>query len=120
MKKSPLFVLSILSICLMIACKSSHVTPTYIDNTTIQNTIDEIAKSTKLDQDLIVRGVRGTAGLWTKEDGSKEEFTAFCLKNFCANQEEKELLRLFQRYRSRRSGLLDVILPESGLKSGLW
>jgi poly(A) polymerase Pap1 len=55
-EKSPLFVLSILSICLMIACKSSHVTPTYIDNTTIQNTIDEIAKSTKLDQDLIVRG----------------------------------------------------------------
>ncbi len=92
MKKSPLFVLSILSICLMIACKSSHVTPTYIDNTTIQNTIDQIAKSTKLEQDLIVRGVRGTAGLWTKEDGSKEEFTAFCLKNFCANQEEKELL----------------------------
>lgn len=40
----------------------------------------------------IERGVSQVAGFWTPQDGSAEEFREFCLANFVASNEEKQIL----------------------------
>lgn len=46
-------------------------------------------------QEMIRRGVEQIATLWHSEDGTAEEFTAFCEENFIADAEEKD--RVFEK-----------------------
>jgi len=41
------------------------------------------------DKNIIAKGVKQTALLWSKEDGNKNEFKEFCLNNFYSTYEEK-------------------------------
>ncbi len=59
-----------------------------VDNT-IQALIDQYGETEKF---RIDRGVNQIAVLWREEDGSREDFKDFCLKNFVANGEQLDEL----------------------------
>lgn len=95
MKNFYLFLLAVFMLSSCTNSKKSKESTMFIDNQTINKTIDEIAKNTSIHKALIEMGVRQTADFWQKENGSKEEFTSFCMENFCKDTTEKE--KLFQR-----------------------
>ncbi len=41
---------------------------------------------------LAERGVRQAASLWREEDGSKDDFIEFCLENYCADAQARDVL----------------------------
>jgi len=53
-----------------------------------------VSEKVNADKALIEKGVLQVARLWEKQDGSEEEFIAFCSKNFFADPKEKEQLFL--------------------------
>ena len=56
------------------------------------------AKDSQVNPDLVERGVICTAKLWTAEDGSAEEFIAFCAENFKTREAERnQLFQTIQR-----------------------
>ncbi len=65
---------------------------TFIQTATIQKTIVEIQKQSKITPALVSRGVNQTAALWTESDGTADEFVQFCVANYCKDANEKEVL----------------------------
>ena len=63
-----------------------------VSETAVNQTI-EIIKSNKKITDLnrLEKGIKHAASLWRTEDGSTEEFTAFCKLNYIDNDSEREL-----------------------------
>ena len=56
------------------------------------------AKHSQVNPDLVERGVKSTAKLWTAQDGSAEEFVAFCEANYqCTEAERYQLFQTIQR-----------------------
>ena len=64
----------------------------FIQKATIQRTVGDLQKSSKLSPSLITRGVNQAADFWTEADGSQEDFINFCSENCCKNSAEKEML----------------------------
>lgn len=60
-----------------------------ISEETVQSLLSEVKAA---DKELLERGVRQTAALWTEEDGSEEEFTEFVKENFASDAQAKEVL----------------------------
>ena len=70
---------------------------TFIQKETIDQTIQSMVKQYGEDQHArIEKGVNQVAGLWKESDGSAEDFTAFCLNNFIAD--DAKLKETFARY----------------------
>jgi len=75
----------------------------FIDKSTIEKTIDELVKkygdSSKI---RIEKGTNQAAMLWTEKDGSKKDFTAFCIENFINDPTQLELVftRLQDKFHS--------------------
>ncbi|MCQ2279658.1 MAG: hypothetical protein MJZ49_02505 [Bacteroidales bacterium] len=65
---------------------------TFIPKGIIQKTSSEIQKNSRISSLMIMRGVTQTAELWTEADGTPEEFSAFCIENFCSDSNEKQSL----------------------------
>ena len=56
------------------------------------------AKDLQVNTDLVERGVNCAAKLWTAQDGTAEEFIAFCAENFKTREAERnELFQTVQR-----------------------
>ena len=56
------------------------------------------AKHSQINPDLVERGVKCTAKLWTSQDGSAEDFIAFCEANYqCTEAERHQLFQTIQR-----------------------
>ncbi|NLA15345.1 MAG: hypothetical protein GX877_02260 [Bacteroidales bacterium] len=62
-----------------------------INEQTIETVLSRLDSQQEV-AELTERGVRQTAALWRKEDGTREEFLEFCLEHFCTTEEEKEVL----------------------------
>ncbi len=68
----------------------------FINQTVMEQTIKNILeKQTDANKDLVERGVKQTAALWQKEDGTSEAFTRFCEENYVSNPDKR--LQLFQK-----------------------
>lgn len=85
---------------LAVACSKEQPkqtdTMSSISSETIDRTVEAIlADPQASDMDLIERGVRSAASVWTTEDGTEEEFTAFCKKYYVADTAARA--RLFDR-----------------------
>ncbi|MFP4288127.1 MAG: hypothetical protein ACLFQS_02625 [Bacteroidales bacterium] len=66
-----------------------------ISKTDVEQTIQQLqSKYTEVDQALVSRGVEQVAALWESQDGTREDFTQFCIDHFAANSVERE--KLFQ------------------------
>lgn len=90
MKKS---LLPIFMLCLMItSCQKHQETTSFINEDTLTAVVDSLAKKSEFPKEMIDRSVRQTAELWTKEDGTQDEFVAFCMEYYCYTEQEKELL----------------------------
>lgn len=82
----------------MIACnppapKDQSATTQAVADETIQQVVNElVAASPGMDKSLIERGVTQTAKLWRSEDGTSDEFTAFCAENLAKTPEARALL----------------------------
>ncbi len=82
----------------MIACnppapKDQSTTTQTIADETIQQVVNElVAASPGMDKSLIERGVTQTAKLWRSEDGTSDEFTAFCAENLAKTPEARTAL----------------------------
>jgi len=70
----------------------------FIFDSTKSKTVQQLAKDSKIQRDLIQRGVNQIALLWNERDGSKTDFNNFCLEHFCKTPEAKE--KLFNRLAS--------------------
>lgn len=94
MKK--LFTLLAAGILLLAACNKEKKSQSMsnIDQTTIEKTIALLKETATTDeaQARLERSVPQAAALWTAEDGTPEEFTAFCQEYFVAD--EAALLQL--------------------------
>ena len=64
----------------------------FIQKATIQRTVGDLQKNSKLAASLLTKGVNQAAAFWTEADGSQEDFIAFCNENCCKNSAEKEVL----------------------------
>lgn len=69
-----------------------HAQNTNITSAVVQKTIGAVQKNSKIAATLITRGVTQTAELWTAADGTPDEFTQFCIDNYCQSSSEKEAL----------------------------
>ena len=57
-----------------------------------------LTKSQDVNVDLVERGVECTAKLWTIEDGSADDFIAFCVENYMVSENERnQLFQTIQR-----------------------
>ncbi len=63
-----------------------------ISNEQKSDLVSKLLKDSDLSKAIVERGVTQTAALWNENDGSLEEFTAFCEANFCKTMAEKEAL----------------------------
>lgn len=86
------------------ACQSPAAQDTdasYIDRTLSEKVINDLKEKYGNDHAFrIERGVSRAASLWLPSDGNKEDFEAFCLENFIADQQELDLVfdRLANNY----------------------
>ena len=100
MKK--LFTLLATIALLFIACCNTQTT-TETMSSLKQSDIDAAikaiwAKHSQVNPDLVERGVKSTAKLWTAQDGSAEEFVTFCEANYqCTEAERYQLFQTIQR-----------------------
>ena len=101
MKK--LFTLIATIALLLTACcnveKNTTDTMSSLKQTDIDAAIKAIwAKDSQVNPDLVERGVNCAAKLWTAQDGTAEEFIAFCAENFKTREAERnELFQTIQR-----------------------
>jgi hypothetical protein len=72
----------------MFACSNSQK-ETPISSEVINEVINTLSKQA-ISPDLLEKGVKQTARLWQKDDGSEDEFKEFCLKNYITDPKEKE------------------------------
>jgi hypothetical protein len=97
MKKST--IIGILLIALIFAaCNQKTAEKTnndmgVIPEATVKSVIDQLTeKHGEGRHDLIQRGVNQVAALWKTEDGTAEEFEAFCLENYQGDDAERKML----------------------------
>ena len=64
----------------------------FIQKSTIQRTVGDLQKHSKVSASLITKGVNQAAAFWTEADGTQEDFFNFCNENCCKNSSEKEIL----------------------------
>ena len=101
MKK--LFTLFATIALLFTACCNTQTTTTETMSSLKQSDIDAAikaiwAKHSQVNPDLVERGVNCVAKLWTAQDGTAEEFVAFCEVNYkCTEAERNELFQTVQR-----------------------
>lgn len=70
---------------------------TYISSQLVEETIDELMNQhPDASKSLIEKGVKQVALLWTRNDGSPEDYKAFCEDNYVSNSEERK--QLFERF----------------------
>ncbi len=77
-------------VLLMISCKKTA--DTSLPESTVQQALTACIAQSELPDDLIEKGLRQCAGLWTPADGSPEEFVEFCKIHLCADTQQKSLL----------------------------
>ncbi|MDI9545185.1 MAG: hypothetical protein QM282_04830 [Bacteroidota bacterium] len=77
-------------VLLMISCKKTA--DTNLPESTVQQALTACTAQSELPDDLIEKGLRQCAGLWTPADGSPEEFVEFCKIHLCADAQQKSLL----------------------------
>lgn len=77
-------------LCLASCCKKNNDTAmSNIDEKTVQATVATLVEKYGNDcKDRVERSVPQAASLWTSEDGTPEEFQAFCLEHFVADSAE--------------------------------
>lgn len=96
MKKSFLVILAILvfgfSQCTNSESNSQISDQKNISDQVIAETQQAIIEKSGANQELIKRGVSHVASLWRVSDGTPEEFKDFCLNNFIADANEKEMV----------------------------
>lgn len=80
------------TLILFVFCTMIFSQNNYISQEVIRNTCQNIQKTSKIPAAQIERGVMQTAALWNESDGTVEDFTAFCVENFCKDTKEKEVL----------------------------
>ena len=78
----------------MSACskKNNDATMSNIDKNCIEKTVKALCDKyagTEGIEDRITKGVEQTAALWTKTDGTPEEFETFCMENFVADTDKR-------------------------------
>ena len=101
MKK--LFTLLATIALLFTACCNTQTTTTETMSSLKQSDIDAAikaiwAKHSQVNPDLVERGVKCTAKLWTAQDGSAQEFIDFCEANYqCTEAERNQLFQTIQR-----------------------
>lgn len=66
-----------------------------MDEKTVNQTIEAVKAQSSLSPLLIEKGVRQTASLWRAQDGTPQDFTAFCTANICKDEASKK--KLFDR-----------------------
>lgn len=106
---------NILWVMLMVFCSTLFAQTIPADAT--NRAINAIARKTTIPKELVQRGVKHTATLWTPADGTADEFVHFCSENFCATPAEKKLLfdRLCHNFESiighNHAVTVDLSLP---------
>ena len=91
--------------------------PKYIDNSRITSVSQAITQTSKISSTVIERGVKQVAEFWTEADGSKEDFSIFCIQNICKTQDEKRQLfdRLCENFESilghNNRVMVDLLMP---------
>lgn len=64
-----------------------------IDDDTIEKTVNAITEAGQPDcRDRALEGVRCAASYWREEDGSSDEFSAFCVRHFACSERERDAL----------------------------
>jgi len=94
MKRLMILLLAGFSACTGPTTKTSApVTGISIPEIAINQIIDSLKKEKGITNAVrLEKGVKHAASLWRTEDGSSEDFSAFCKKNFLVNEGERELL----------------------------
>lgn len=94
MKK--LFILAASFLLIYASCKSPvKDSGAFIQQATMDKVIKQLTDSCgDAAKFRIEKGVKQVAGLWQKEDGSAEDFSAFCLQNFVADSAALDVLFL--------------------------
>ena len=91
MKKNLLFLLTLM--LLAIPPLTAQEPAKFIDSGTLQKVkVELLQKYGESEKFRVERGVDQAAGLWRAEDGSQDEFVAFCLENFAAAGDRLEAL----------------------------
>jgi len=84
--------------------ESEKIAGTPVNEISISKTIEALMEKAGEDQSArIEKGVRQVASLWRQEDGSTEDFEAFCQESYISDPEELELV--FEKV-SRNSEIL--------------
>lgn len=65
-----------------------------ISSVSVENVTKELSEKYPENKELIEKAVRQVAKLWQQEDGTDQEFEAFCLKQYIGDPAEKETVFL--------------------------
>ena len=78
--------MAILACTLLLACHTNtrETVMSNINDQTVATVLSRLDSQEEL-YEQAERGVRQAAALWREEDGSREEFTDFCLEYFCSS-----------------------------------
>jgi hypothetical protein len=86
--------LSLLATLCITSC-NKHRQTEFISIPAIQKTISELKdKAVDGNITLLEKGVRQTAKLWQRQDGSEADFIRFCIENYISDPKEKEQIFL--------------------------
>ena len=89
MKKMHL-IIAALSLFMSCGATKSINTMNYIDQKTIELTIESIQNKAPItNKTILYKGVQNAGNFWKKSDGSTEAFTNFCINNFATTSEAK-------------------------------
>lgn len=85
--------MAILACTLLLACHTNtrETVMSNINDQTVATVLSRLDSQEEL-YEQAERGVRQATALWREENGSREEFTDFCLEYFCTTEAEKEVL----------------------------
>ena len=91
------FVIPVMILLIITGCKQptgeSGTTVTFIKQATMDQVIKQLNDSCGPGASFrIEKGVKQSAALWQKEDGTEEEFKTFCLENFIADSLKLNIL----------------------------
>lgn len=66
--------------------------PQFVSVGSVNMVKKHLVRDSQFSEKQVSRGVDQVARLWTAQDGTQEEFVAFCEQYFCKTKQEKELL----------------------------
>jgi hypothetical protein len=92
MKKNFAIIISLVIPFMVVFAETSKETE--ITLPVIEKVIADLSIKNSADKMLIDKGVKQTARLWQKQDGTEDEFIRFCLDNYISNPSEKEAVFL--------------------------